>query len=146
MDKEMDMDNKEPRKRGRPRKYDDSTKPQRTSVFVTEGLIKEMDVICRQAMITRSSFANHALANYLRKDPSHQVIDRRILITERTNPEYIKRDERIFVFINPMLKEGLSKVAKANDCSEACVIFQALTDWLVTVKISSHSIYPTMNG
>jgi len=35
MDKEMDMDNKEPRKRGRPRKYDDSSKPQRTSVFVT---------------------------------------------------------------------------------------------------------------
>lgn len=99
-----------------------------TTFYITEDLKAAIKKILDETELPKTLFYKRAYKNFITKDI--HTIDRRILIRKRTDPEYIKRDAYDFDYIDKAQHAELKSIAAENDCSMACVIFQALVEWV----------------
>lgn len=103
-----------------------STKPGYKHIYITFGLNEYINEVVKKYRWTKKYFTYKAIELFLsgKKD-----IDPYILITKRSDINYIKRDVMFQVCIEDAQFETILEVAKKYNCKYSVVIFQALYDY-----------------
>lgn len=98
-----------------------------TSFYMTRQLKKTIDYLCEKDNLPKTSFIEQSIKHYIIK--GDKKIDPRIMITERSNPEYIRRDVLYPCSINTDLLKEIKKIAREKNCKEAHILFEAVLDY-----------------
>ena len=97
-----------------------------TSFYITQEIRDLVKFLSKREEITKTVFYRRAMRSFFN---TNSKIDPRIMITERTDPDYIKRDVLESMLFETEQKEKIEEMAEQLGCSEGCVIFQALIDY-----------------
>lgn len=81
-------------------------------------------------------FVRRAIRYFLGGD--HQISER-VRITQRTNPQYIKRDCMYKVHMDLDQKAALEKVAEEQHCKMSQVFFQVMLDYCTCLIEMDHT-------
>ena len=86
--------------------------------------------------VTKIVFVRRAIRYFLGGD--HQISER-VRITQRTNPQYIKRDCMYKVHMDLDQKAALEKVAEEQHCKMSQVFFQVMLDYCTCLIEMDHT-------
>lgn len=101
-------------------------KKKHTTFYITSELKELIDYLLEREEIPKTLYLKRAIRHYLNGD---RKIDPRILITQRTHPDYIRRDTLDSGYIDWSQWEELEQIAKEKKCKTAPIIFQALIEY-----------------
>lgn len=103
-----------------------SSKKKHTTLFITREVKDLIDFLADREEVTKTMFLRQAFRYFLAGD---RRIDPRVMITVRTDPEYISRDTLIPAYIDWEQIAELEETAEVNHCNISQVMFQALVDY-----------------
>ncbi|WP_346663742.1 hypothetical protein [uncultured Merdimonas sp.] len=97
-----------------------------TSFYITQDLRDLVTFLRYREEMSKRNFYRRAMRYFLAGD--HQI-DPRLRITEREDPEYIRRDvpETMTFDVGQMMQ--IKQVAAEQDCKECHVIFQGVLNY-----------------
>lgn len=93
-----------------------------TSLKITKSTKMLMDILIQQMDIPRTFFHRRAIDYFLE---NHLEIQPELLIRERSNPKYVKKDAVETLYLDDARKEKLKKIAEENGCGYTVVVFNA---------------------
>lgn len=105
-------------------------KKHHTSVYITQKLKDLMKFLVEREDIPQTLFLKRALKMYL---AGSKDIDARVLITERTHPDYIRRDVPLGVYIDLGQWKELERTAAEKGCNASQEVFQALVEYCASL-------------
>ena len=110
------------------------------SAYITEEFLRLEEYLTVREELTQVVFIRKAVRNFINGD-NH--IDPRILIKERTNPKYIRRDALLCGYIDKTQKKILEEIAEEQGANFSQAFFQALVNYcalLITMDDSNIEI------
>ena len=114
-----------------------------TSFYITKEIKDLVKFLSNREEITKTVFYRRAIRNFF---SVNSKIDPRVMLTERSNPDYIRRDVLETMIFDEDQISLIEEKAERLGCSKSCVIFQALIDYcalLLTVDASGVEIKET---
>ena len=96
-----------------------------TSFYITKEIKDLVKFLSKREEITKTVFYRRAIRNFF---DTNSKIDPRVMLTERSNPDYIRRDVLETMIFDADQISLLEEKAERLGCSKSCVIFQALID------------------
>ena len=97
-----------------------------TSFYLTKNLRDLSRFLHKRDEITKVVFYRRALKYYFEVDGT---VDPKVLITERSHPDYIRRDAVETVKIDIDLKAQIEELALEKNYTEGQIIFMAIVDY-----------------
>ena len=95
------------------------------SAYITEECLRFVEYLTVREELTRVVFIRKAVRNFINGD--NQIYPR-ILIKERTNPKYIRRDTLFCGYIDKTQKKILEEIAEEQGANFSQAFFQALVN------------------
>lgn len=114
-----------------------------TSFYITKEIKDLVKFLSKREEITKTVFYRRAIRNFF---SVNSKIDPRVMLTERSNPDYIRRDVLETMIFDEDQISLIEEKAERLGCSKSYVIFQALIDYcalLLTVDASGVEIKET---
>jgi hypothetical protein len=96
------------------------------SFYISGEIRKLVTFLRKREEITKIVFYKRALRLFFEGE---QKIDPRILITERSHPDYIRREVLETVQIEPEQKQAVKKLAEERGCKEGHIMFMAVLEY-----------------
>ena len=96
------------------------------SAYITEECLRFVEYLTVREELTRVVFIRKAVRNFINGD--NQIYPR-ILIKERTNPKYIRRDTLFCGYIDKTQKKILEEIAEEQGANFSQAFFQALVNY-----------------
>ena len=96
------------------------------SAYITEECLRFVEYLTVREELTRGVFIRKAVRNFINGD--NQIYPR-ILIKERTNPKYIRRDTLFCGYIDKTQKKILEEIAEEQGANFSQAFFQALVNY-----------------
>lgn len=109
-------------------------KKKHTSYYITKELRELRNYLVERDEVPNTLFLRRAIRVFL--EGKHDI-DSRILITERTHPQYIKRDVCDPAYIDIEQYEALERIGDEKGCNVSQLIFQALVDYCAMLVIDN---------
>lgn len=97
-----------------------------TSFYITQDLRDLVSFLRKREEMTKVVFYRKAIRIFFAGD---QKIDPRIMITERSDPEYIRRDVLETMTFDSVQREQIKDLAAKRNCNEGQIIFQAVLNY-----------------
>lgn len=104
-----------------------------TSVNITEECLRLIEYLCVREEITQVVFIRRAIRYFLSGD---RKIDPRIMITKWSDPQYIRRNALLPIYIDCQQKEELEIIAAEQGAKFSHAFFQAMISYcalLITI-------------
>ena len=96
------------------------------SAYITEECLRFVEYLTVREELTRVVFIRKAVRNFINGD--NQIYPR-ILIKERTNQKYIRRDTLFCGYIDKTQKKILEEIAEEQGANFSQAFFQALVNY-----------------
>jgi len=96
------------------------------SFYINEEIRKLVKFLAKREEITKIVFYRRALRLFIKGD---HKIDSRILITERSHPDYIRRGVLETIQIDPEQKQAVKQIAEEKGCNEGQLMFMAVLEY-----------------
>lgn len=96
------------------------------SFCITENIKDLVKYIAERDDYTKTAMYKRALRIFFEQG---EGVSSRVLITDRSDPDYIPRNTQEVIYLDLELAETLEKHAKAWNCSEGQIVFQALINY-----------------
>ena len=118
------------------------------SAYITEECLRLVEYLTVREELTQVVLLKFLTAFFIRKAVRNFIngdnhIDPRILIKERTNPKYIRRDALLCGYIDKTQKKILEEIAEEQGANFSQAFFQALVNYcalLITMDNSNIEI------
>ncbi|MCM1244583.1 MAG: hypothetical protein NC293_02955 [Roseburia sp.] len=96
------------------------------SGYVSGEVFELVNYLSDREEISKVVFTRRAIRNFMEGE---KRIDPRILLTQRSDPDYIERKSLLTVYIEDGQKKQLEEVAEEKGCRISQVFFQAMLDY-----------------
>lgn len=96
------------------------------SAFITNEIYEMVDFLSEREEITKVVFFRRSLERFF---TSGQRVSPRILITERNDPDYIKRDRLVMTYIEEDLWQIMKQTSEDQHCNLSQVFFSAVVNY-----------------
>lgn len=100
------------------------------SACISHELFNLVQYLIDREEMKQIVFVKRAVTNFMAGD---KKIDPRLLITKRTDPDYVIRQKTFVVRMNTELIEQIKEVAEEKHTNASTVFFQALADYCAMI-------------
>ena len=101
----------------------------RTTFSVTSKLLEMENKILKETGLSRAAYHRKAIQKYL--DQECPGINERLLIRQKSNPDYVRRPVVEPVYLSEEHREALKKIAKDYKTSIGTVFLEAMLEYTV---------------
>lgn len=96
------------------------------SSYISKEVNEVAEYLIRREEISKVVFVRRAIRSFM---DSEQVIEPRVKITRRTDPDYIKREILFVTYMEEEQKQQLKRVAADQNCTLSQVFFQVILNY-----------------
>lgn len=93
------------------------------SSYISKEVNEVAEYLIRREEISKVVFVRRAIRSFMDSD---QVVEPRVKITKRSDPDYIKKESLFVTYIEEKQKEQLKSVAAEQGCTLSQVFFQTI--------------------
>lgn len=105
-------------------------KTKKTSFRVTSSALQFQNILVKAMDIPRTTFHKKMIDYFLKNEMG---IHPSLLITNRTDPNYIKKDATEQIYLDVIREAELQKVAEKYGCKIGTILFQAMMEYSVSI-------------
>ena len=103
-----------------------------TTFYITEALEADLKEITERTGVPRAKIYDRAFRDIIGK--AAPQVSEKVKNRKKTDPEYIARSVFKGCYVDRELHAKMKELAAQNDCNLACLIYQALIDWMARYK------------
>lgn len=101
----------------------------RTTFSITSKLLDMENKILKETGLSRAAYHRKAVQKYL--DQEHPGINPRLLIRQKSNPEYVRKNVVEPVYLSEEHRDALEKIAMNYNTSIGTVFLEAMLEYTV---------------
>lgn len=107
------------------------TKPKLTTIKLTSTTKYLEKAICEETGMPVAKFHRRAIDNFIEKGGK---VEDELKITAKTDPRYIKKEEREFVYLDDERREKLEEISAREGVGITIVLYQAIMDYCMDMS------------